>query len=379
MNNLGITIPLELQQVVWQKIFRGLNVSIISDPSTGKTFSYLPPLMSKTLDEIEECNGKWGRIKYRSKQMCPFAIIICPNSLHLFSTLNLVYKFELPEVNFHYILSPISKHSAALHDRKKVYLLLCTPAALIEAIESQCVDLRFLKFAVFESLSTYDQQQLHFCDQIIAHQISAFNFYKLDECVQYIFVSDLWISKLKQLQTRWKFDIDYNFGSNIEACIYLGHRFQLKIGSDHDKNAYIIDKLRHLSNSDRVLIIANREKDFGTLIKQMKSNSIKYSMISLNDDFSKVGTIQSRWRANNKSFAEIVLLSDVSLKLFVVNNITLLINYTLPDLWDEFQWRFSNLCKFFSVYRQVSLSYTSVCKNPNTHLETKLDPQISVS
>lgn len=91
IKSLKLIEPTQIQSYTWPSIMRLINTFIISGPRSGKTMSYVLPLMSFLLEKNDRLN-----YAQCEREKGPIAVIICPTAVE---AENIQEKFRLMHCN----------------------------------------------------------------------------------------------------------------------------------------------------------------------------------------------------------------------------------------------------------------------------------------
>ena len=164
---MGIRSMRSIQYYVWPILLRNQNVVLIGDPNSGKSFSYIPPILSLICEELETDDEQ----QKSDHRIQPWIVIICSNSREVFQLHKYFSTFQVPNLRFSYLLSPLTVHDFLKCSHKHPQLIIGTPEAFHEALEKHLIDLQMLIVCVFETWNSLapNQIQVSFKKKVTCH------------------------------------------------------------------------------------------------------------------------------------------------------------------------------------------------------------------
>ena len=148
----------KIQYYVWPTLLRNQNVVLVGDPNSGKSFSYIPPIVAVICEEIEFYGVDNNSTS--DQRIQPWVIIICSNSREVFQIFKHFSTFQVANLRFSYILSPLLVHDFTKCINQHPQLIIGTPEAFLEALEMHYIDFQTLIVCVFETWNSFSKNQI---------------------------------------------------------------------------------------------------------------------------------------------------------------------------------------------------------------------------
>ena len=168
LKKMGIHSMRPVQYYVWPVMLRNQNVVLVGDPDSGKSFSYIPPILSLICNEFEIYDED-DKNQSTNHRIQPWAIIMCSNSRAVFQLHKYFSTFQVPNLHFSCLLSPLMIHDFLKCPNQHPQLIIGTPEGFQEALEMQLIDFQMLIVCVFDTWNSYasHQMQVTFLNKLI--------------------------------------------------------------------------------------------------------------------------------------------------------------------------------------------------------------------
>lgn len=333
LNRIGFRSIWTMQSYSWPNIQRGISTFIISGKNTGKSFCYLPIILSEILDKNEEGSG-------------PIAIIIANSSKDVDHLHKVCYNIVRPNP------MKIISATGSINLSKKLeemllgcHLLITTPSCFVRFIENDSLnpfDKKRIRHLIFDDL---DLLTIQFNARI--HTIIKICSYRIDGNLknpQIIVTSKIWN---KTISTIAKFANDpvIIFGCFVEASLFAKCKFKVNYHSSLKmKCKSLMDLISEYDwRMKKTLIVANNEhlvRCVHSLLVRTCDDPIELKIIS--EDFK----IEKR---DTKSYLYLTS-DDVIEKLNqtnFMNDFEYLIHFKMPSKWSQFSMRFLSMMESF--------------------------------
>ena len=167
-------------------------------------------------------------------------------------------------------------------------------------------------------------------------------------------MSELWTLDLKSFADEHFNDPVYCIQSNIEASLYAGHKFRFVIIEDKEKLRFVYDIIKQIDGNERILVISNSDFELLKLSEFLINFGIMFDWLSKRMSKEEIRAINSDWNSTGYS-KSVLLCTDEVFCLTHIQNATVLINLSMPDLWSTFQFRFSALIDNTTIIKLKSI------------------------
>lgn len=333
-----VSHPYRIQGYAWPHINRRNSIFLINPDKSGKTMSYLPPLMDLTIKNRDDGLTPSG--------MGPVAIILVPSAKELERVYDLCHNINRLLPNRLTIVKSYGCHGheellAQLYNGMDI--LLVTPGALMRALDN---DIGFInrrcQHVVIDNVNAMQHlaKELHYVLRKCLRRNMDIDTDHYEQ--QVIVTSTIWSKQL----TRW-IPVCANpllcIGSYIEAACYGEHTFKLVFIEDDDKLDMIVrsfDNDRSYLHEHTVIVCATDDEVRKTVEHLRAALIVSVGCFSSAESHSEINFVNN-WNFSESANLEVIVCTDSILYELHLDRVKRMIHYSLPAKWSMFAKRFS--------------------------------------
>lgn len=324
------------QAHAWPHILEGRATFIINSEKSGKTFSYLPALLSNILYEEEDK-------EVPPKAQGPIGIIVVRSSRDVENIYRLCRKM-VPREKME-IIQAFGKWNC---ENTKVRLLngcdllITTPPCFSRLAEGDVIrmfDKKRVKFLVLDDFDEMNSSFEHEMRDIIKTCTKGSEYPELNP--QLIVTSSSWMDNLRGYMSL-TCDPVMIFGSFVEAALLAKCRFTISKKSHVEKLETLLKLVKTSEHTSvKTLVVFNNQHELEIASNCFRNDAIGFLSVSefnYNEETSIIDW--TRERVGNMS---IMLTTDEALSRLVINCVQNLIHFSLPNTMTLFSQRFATM------------------------------------
>ncbi|XP_070491814.1 putative ATP-dependent RNA helicase TDRD12 [Chironomus tepperi] len=328
----------------WNEIINGRSVTIVNSRNSGKTMTYLPPLLSllSNKSEIDE-----------EISQGPIAIIITNTSREVELLYN-ICKQLLPSKDI-----KIVKAFGIWNFKDKCIellngcdLLITTPSCFTRFTECDTIkmfDRKRIKHLVIENV---DMMQERFrTDLEVILKLCTKGTDLPQDNPQIIITATCWqdfLHLFSKLSTNPIIVID----AYIEAALFAKSRFTVSRKSLKEKDQQILNYLGQFEwRVHKTALIFTEQDEMDRFKALLRNRSLTFEI--LDGDTSENN--MEAWNRLSKGKLTILLIHDSILTRKTIESIQILIHYSLPETWSAFSRRFALSLDYYKFYKDLPL------------------------
>lgn len=335
LRRMNFKAVFKTQSYSWPNILEGRSVFIVGSKKSGKTFSYLPAVLSLISTDK----------KPNSTEQGPTAIIIVRSSREVERIYSYCYKL-LPRNTLEVVIA----FGAWNCENKKIgllngcELLITTPPCFSRLAIGSKVYKMFnknrIRHLIFDGL---DSMQDIF-EEDFATILKTCTKQNADVNPQIIVTTNSWMEYLRKY-TKLVTDPILIFGNAIEGALYAKCRFSY--AKDDPNPEGKLQRMQEILRQEtwkkkRTLIMVNDNKDFYRVYKFLIQQHIEYYSIDANMSHEEANQVEGEW-AREGNDKKILLMTDDAFVQGKIKCAQVLIHFSLPSNWTSFSRRFSAL------------------------------------
>lgn len=319
------------QSFGWPLIQEGRSVFIINGPRSGKTFSYLPAILTSIAFEAENGvrapQGPTAVIVTRSSRQVEEIYKYCSNMVPR-------NKFEIVKASGLWNLDDIKISLLNGCD-----LLITTPPCFSRLAEGEAIRMisrNRVKHLIFDELDTMHDN----FEKEIAFVVKACtNGDKAPETNPQIVVTSAswmpWLRKYMKLTC----DPVVIIGSFIEAALYASCEVKIVKVTLEKKLLELLDLLETGEWKQRkTIVVINSDKEADLLEAALRKHQISLYKINIITDRENAARVANGWNNADKDLF-VLLITDEMWPSLSIRNAEILIHFSLPDNWKKFSQR----------------------------------------
>lgn len=343
-----------LQSYSWPSILEGRAMLIVNSPKSGKTFSYLPAILSSILfeddNETPSAQGPIGIIIVRSSRDVE---IIYNNCSRL-----------VPREK----MKIIKAFGGWNCDNKKVDLLngcdllITTPPCFSRLAQGDVIRMfnkKRIKFLVFDGLDSMNDIFETEIKQIIKTCTRGEKHPELNP--QLIVTTTSWMDYLRSY-LNLMCDPIVVIGSFIEAALYAKCKFNITKNSLDEKvkrlKAFL---MTNKWQSKKTLIVVNNQTEINNVTNCLNSFSINFICVDNKTSIEDVNDVNRQWSRERNGSMKVLLATDDALANCTFSCVEVLIHFSLPGKWTAFSRRFATMSETF-----LDISQGKTTERPTT-------------
>ncbi|KAH8255329.1 hypothetical protein KR038_001186, partial [Drosophila bunnanda] len=341
MSDLNIHTMLPMQLYSWPHLLKGGSIVLINDCGKGRTWSYLPVLCSSVLGSLQSAAYS------RDLKLGPLAILLVDSMDRAKALTNICV--SLMSSSDTHMLKVVNTHGQPLPICQMMLLNSCgilvtKPKHLLDLLDQEIsvIDPKRLEFIIIDDFDRLQKATSKGLDEVMKKLKGMPTGPKM----QFIMVAQQWHAKqfeklLKNI--RKPLVLFENF---LEAAMYGGLKLKFSLKESSMKADQLLMFLsEQKASSKRILIYCNDEIEL-TVVDRILTNA-GYEWIGLSE-------------AQNQLPHKLMLVSDqLELPRMAVQNIEVVIHYSLPNTWSKFTDRFSVMAD------QIPNYFKTMPKNEN--------------
>jgi ATP-dependent RNA helicase TDRD12 len=344
---IGYSTVRPIQSYSWNEIIQGQSVVMISSRECGKTFGYLPSLLSLIEREIEKSSfdeEEFLRAEY------PSTVIFVETSREIQIIHDICARLLTePKIKIATASGIWNLEESIIKILNGCHILITTPACFMRIRRN--INPKKIRRLVFDNFDTMNETFKEELARIFRTFLPVPN----DNKIQLIITSSKWQETLRKffLNSHVKVLLIADF---IEAAIMARAQFQIRIDSDEVKG---LELAKNLSGGDwmhhKTMIIFNNETELREFEARISdSNAIQYTAL-VNFSPKKAKIFCNNWHTEPKGRMTLLLITDNDQKTLnlEIHKVQVLIHYSLPQSWTKFSRRFYACIDYFRNYVDV--------------------------
>nr|CAD7393674.1 unnamed protein product [Timema cristinae] len=351
LQKVGFQSLMSIQSYTFVSILRGQNVFIVGPPRSGKTLSYLLPLLS---------NCVTGETFQNLKPGCgPFILILCPGHKSAQFIYNASCKLlrlaGVSNVDVMITYGGGDELEKMITLMNGCHILISTPRRFLKLAKtsSHIVSLNRVCHLVLEEADTLTTKCAVEVKGIVesCKQISK----KRDIPTQMVFVSEMWTPTIEFLADRVAENSSVCIGSCLEAAVYAKLKPNLHFVEPLIKDNKLIEVLGSNSNIIKTIIVCQTAKEVIHVVTLLESfNFITLGVHEKKFHFVTTELITEWKHSKSGCYSVLVCSDDVLLELKIMDAMKL-IHYDLPtNSKTQFGYRFSCLMdNYRNIFQQL--------------------------
>ena len=324
------------QSYSWPNIAEGRNILIVNNQNSGKTFSYLPAILTSVMS--------WDESKPPSAQG-PIGIIIVRSSREV----EMLYKYCLKMVPRDKI-SVIKAFGKWNCHNKKVELLngcdllITTPPCFSRLAEGEAIRMfskHRVKHLVFDGL---DSMHEIFEKEIkIIIKTCTYGEKHTELNPEIIITSTSWIDYIRNY-LKLSPDPIVVIGSYVEAAVYAKCRFTVLKNSHQGKLERLKARLKKNKwETKKTLVVLNTQTELENVAGYLENAGVALKRIDNKSTPSDNAETCKLWVREKQEKMTIMLATDEHLLECKLKCVEVLIHFSLPSSWSKFSRRFSTM------------------------------------
>lgn len=330
-----------VQGYSWQHLMEGRSVAIINGEKSGKTFAYLPAILSILKYEEDNAVGQG-----------PVAIIILRSSRDV----EMIFKCcqRLLSDDSLRIVKAYGKwnlENNMIDLMNGCHLLITTPPCFERLNNTellQMFDKTRIKHLIFDEIDSIAKRFPNEVNTIIKCSTRGYESPELNP--QLIVTSTSWDKLVEKFMT-----LSCNpmilIGAHIEAAIYTGCMFNMEKYANEEKSKKLIEFLEdELYNCQKTIIVVNNQNDIDELQQNFLKHHIEHSILTSKSLREHIQMVTKSWVAEKSGRMTVLVLTDDVVAASNINCAQVLIHYSLPPTWTLFSQRFVLSFDYYKCY-----------------------------
>lgn len=333
LNRMKFRTIFRTQALSWPNIAEGTNVFIVNSENSGKTFSYLPPILNSVMawEETPE-QGPIGVIVVRSSREVEILYKYC---------LQIVPRDKMEIVKAFGMWKCDSKKVDLLNGCD---LLITTPPCFSRLAEGQVIQTfskNRIKHLIFDGIdSMHDVFEKEIKDII---KTCTWGEKHVEKNPQIVVTSTSWMEYIRRYM-KLASNPMVIFGSFVEAAVYSKCQFTIVKYSHQEK----LDKLfsylkKNRSNPKKTLVVFNTQTELEHLKEFLSVKSVEFSLIDDKTSPDDIDETSRKWNQIISERISIMLVADEILTECNFTCVDVLIHFSLPSSWTRFSRRFATM------------------------------------
>ena len=347
MNQAGIPCFRPLQLHIMHYIFRNGSVACIAPPKSGKTVSYLIPLLSQFIQKKQqaESDSKDETAEEEEEESglrAPSILIVCSGHRTVENVKKNISKI-LEGVNYPKIIDVTSgrPHNRIVQDLiNGCEILIATPRPLLRLMEDQKNYFENISLMIFDDGDKF--LQLH--DQEARKIVAKYYVLNRKRCkgqdemlwqaAPILFFGEKWSKTVSNFATQILHRPTLLFGNLFEAAVHANIRCRIHWangeGDVKDVKGQILANIVKRFNSEHKMAIACAHDDDCDRVRSiLEDNGIHTLIVKSDTAHFEHMRIVGCWSSSSKY---VLVCSDSALEHFVeIKTATFLVHYTLPE------------------------------------------------
>jgi superfamily II DNA/RNA helicase len=328
----------------WNEIIDGRSITIVNSRNSGKTMTFLPPLLSllsNKLDTDEDISQG------------PIAIIITNTSREV-ETLYYLCKQLLPNKDV-----KIVKAFGIWNFKDKCIellngcdLLITTPSCFTRFTKCDAIkmfDRNRIKHLVFENLDLmYEKFKM---DLVVILKLCTKGTDLPQDNPQIIITATCWQNYL-HFFSKFSANPIIVIDPYIEAALFAQSRFTVTRKSLKEKDQHILNNLEQFEwRMFKTAVVCSTEHEINNFQVLLRNRSLAYEIL----DGNTIEYAIEVWSRLKKGKMTILLILDSVLTRANIECIQILIHYSLPETWSAFSRRFALSVNYYKFYKDLPL------------------------
>ncbi len=314
INDIGYTKPTEIQKKAIPGILMGRDILGCAQTGTGKTGSFIIPLI-----EILNCGI--------SKSRMPRSLILAPTrelAIQIAEEFNKVNKYLKLQMVLLIGGVPFTEQDSQLS--KGVDMVVATPGRLLDHIERGKVLTKYIKFLVIDEADR--MLDMGFIPDII--KINKL----LPKIRQTLFFSATLSHGIRNIGKDLLINPKEITIDNYSSI--SGNIDSIFIQSKNKNKMNDLRTILHIETINNAIIFCNKKSDVNKLNNYLKANNFK--TVSLHGNLSQSLRLESLKKFKNRS-AEILIASDVAARGIDIEGLTHVFNFDVPNNPEDYVHR----------------------------------------
>jgi ATP-dependent RNA helicase RhlE len=309
-NNLsteGITAPSEIQEEVFPLIREGKSVIAFAKTGTGKTLSYLAPLVQRFVFDLKEegvTSHTWGLVLVPTREL----------AAQVERNLQLLTKNKLNAA----VIVGGESEKKQISDSHKAAILVATPGRLLDLLDRREINTNKLKCVVFDEADRI--LDMGFVDEI--RKIRRILPKKLQLC---------FLSATMHLGVE---EISYEFGAealkigqSTDELTVDGLDHKVSFVGDHEKFHALVNFL-HQRPNERGIIFSNYKDDAHYLVRRLSGLGLKCAALTSQLSQAERSNTMTSFREEK---IQVLAASDLASRGLDVEGLDFVINMDMPE------------------------------------------------
>ena len=326
-----------LQSYTWSNILEGRSVFLINGEKSGKTFAYLPAILSSITGDIDE-NEPW--------MAGPIGIIIVKSSKDAANILEYTRKLVNKDFRIVKAIGKFNCESKMIELLNMCELLITTPECFSRLAVDRLwpvFDKKRIKYLILDGIHEMNDTEL--LKKIVSICTNGEKFPELNP--QIIVTSSCWSDEFRHLMKLSCRPITV-IGSFTEVAVFAKCQFTLFKDSIENKLGRLIEILS--KRNSKTAIVFNNQNELTQIAFSLQK--CKFSIFCLDEELSKeTKEMQTlAWKQKPADEMSILLATDSSLSDSKIRCIKKLIHFSLPNKWSTFSERFAIMNESFEKF-----------------------------
>lgn len=318
----------------WPNILAGTSTVIINGENSGKTFSYLPSILTSISCDL---NSTTQRIQG------PIAVLLVPSSREV----ELIYKYcanlvprdQLTVVKAFGNFNCENKQVALLNG---CHLLITTPPCFSRLAQGNVIRMfnkDKIRYLIFDGLDQMHEKFEYDIRTII--KTCTMGEEHREQNPQLIITSTSWMKYIESY-TKLIFDPLIIIGSFVEAALYAKCRFNIIKGTLSGKMEMLMKHIaKNLWQKMKTAIVVQDSNELAWVNDEFKNASIDCVVVNEKDGKESTDAVIGSWVSEESGRMSILLIADSSLVETNICCVKELIHFSLPPSWSRFSKRFA--------------------------------------
>lgn len=346
-NNLfkyGYRSVFPIQSYCWNEIIDGRSVTIVNDQNSGKTMTFLPPLLSllsvKSKPHDEATQGPIAIVITNTSREVEALYCLCRQLLPI-KDVKIVKSFGI--WNF---------KDKCIELLNGCDLLITTPSCFTRFTESVTIkmfDRKIIKYLVLENLDLMYEKFKTELEVILKICTTGTEFPKNNP--QIIITATCWqdfLNSFSKFSTNPVIIID----PYIEAALFAKSRFTISRKSIKEKDQQILSYFGQYEwRHHKTAVVFSQQDEIDNFQTLLSSRSLAFEIL----DRSTLEYNIEVWNCQKAGKMTILLILDSVLTHVNIECIQILIHYSLPETWSAFSRRFALSVDYYKSYKDLTL------------------------
>ena len=315
LGELNHTEPTKIQRKIIPIASKGIDVIGASKSGTGKTASYLLPLLNKLIKIV------------KTENKTPRALVVVP-TLELAEQVHhsiLTYGKYL-DIKAIKIQGGVKKSLQLNEIQKGTDVVVATPGRLIELLQEEKISLEKVGTVILDEADT--MLELGFLKEI------TYIFSKCAKPRQIMMFSATISQNIKKLGKEFLYEpVTVEVSNRRDVVEKIEHKaFKVDRKRKDEMTSYLIKK----SKAEQVLLFVNTKEKADEITAYLFKKNIRVATI--HGDIKKQERAKSITMIRNKNI-QVLVATDIAARGIDIPELPLVINYDLPEITDDFTHR----------------------------------------